>query len=158
MSSSKGCSSILLVTEMIQICIVTVLLANWESSFKFALSRSSCSLWSCCHETYSHFCPRPGHRLRQRSSANERTLSFQGSFTKRHHARSRYRRSNPNPPTGSPSPTLSVHSLNLGLLSLYHNRHIHYSVSVLILVNLDVLGLLVHLLLDDGFRFSARSS
>ena len=80
------------------------------------------------------------------------------SFTKRHHARSRYRRLDPNPLIGSPSPILSVRSLNLGLLSLYHNSHINNFVSVLILGNLDVLGLLVDLLLHDGFRFSARFS
>ena len=62
------------------------------------------------------------------------------SFTKRHYARLRYRRSNPNPLIGAPSPTLSEHSLNLRSLFLYYNRHIHSFVSVLILGNLDVLG------------------
>ena len=89
-------------------------------------------------------------------------LSFQLSNTKRHHARSQYRRSNTtNPLVGSPFPTLSVHCLNLGNLFLYHNSHnshINNFVSVLILGNLDVLGLLVDPFLGDGFRFSARSS
>ena len=93
-------------------------------------------------------------------------LSFQVSSTKRHHARSPYRRSNPNPLTGFPSPTLSARSLNLRVLSLPLNRHIINLVSVLILRDLDVCGLVplgvlghvVDLLLDDGFRFSARSS
>ena len=93
-------------------------------------------------------------------------LSFQVSDTQRHHARSQYRRSNPNPLIGSPSPILSVHSLNLGILFLSHNGHINNFVSVLILRDLDVLGLVplgvfghvVDLLLGDGFRFSARSS
>ena len=88
-------------------------------------------------------------------------LSFLVFFTKHQDARSRYRRSNPNSLIGIPSPTLSVHSLNLRKLSLHRSRHIHNFVSVRILRNLDVLGLvpdyLSDLLLSDGFRFSARS-
>ena len=56
------------------------------------------------------------------------------------------------------SPTLSVHCLNLGDRILYPNSHINNLIGELILVNLDVIGLLVDLLLDDGFRFSARST
>ena len=82
----------------------------------------------------------------------------QVSFTKHQHARSLYRRSNPHPLVGFPSPTLSVHRLNLRNLFLYHNSDINNFVSVLILGNLDVLGLLVDLHLGIGFRFSARSS
>ena len=89
-------------------------------------------------------------------------LSFQVSFTKHQYARSRYRRSNQNSLVVFPFPTLPVHSLNLRKLSLHRNRHIHKSVSGLILRNLDVLGLvpgyLSDLLLDDGFRCSAQSS
>ena len=93
-------------------------------------------------------------------------LSFQVSFTQHQHARSLYRTSNPNPLVESPSPTLSVHRLNLGNRFLYHNSHINNFVCVLTLGNLDVLGLaplgvyglLIDLLLGDGFRFSARSS
>ena len=55
---------------------------------------------------------------------------FKGFFIKRHNARLRYRRSNSNPLIGAPSPTLSVHSLNLRNLFLYYNRHIHSFVSV----------------------------
>ena len=82
-------------------------------------------------------------------------LSFQVSFTKHQNARSLLQRSNPNSFVGFPSPTLSVHSLNQRKLSLHLNRHIHNFVIVLILRNLD---LVVDLLLDDLFRFSARSS
>ena len=93
-------------------------------------------------------------------------LSSQVSSTKRHHARSPFRRSNPNPLIGSPSPNLSVHILNLRKLSLHRNRHINNFVSVLILCDLDVcglvplgvFGLVVDLLQGDGFRFFARSS
>ena len=101
-----------------------------------------------------------------RDLARMNELSFQVSTTKRHHARSPYRRSNPNPLIGFPSPTLSARSLNLRVLSLPLNRHINNFVSVLILRDLDVCGLVplgvlghvIDLLLDDGFRFSARSS
>ena len=55
------------------------------------------------------------------------------SFTKRQHARSLYRRSNPNPLVESLSPNPAVR-LNLGKLSLYCNSHINNSVSVLILL------------------------
>ena len=86
-------------------------------------------------------------------------LSFQVSYTKRQHARSQYRRSNPIPLIEFPSPTLSVHSLNLRDGILYHNRNINNFVSVRILRDLDVCGLvpgdLSDLLLGDGFRFSA---
>ena len=82
-------------------------------------------------------------------------LSFQVPSTKRQHARSQYRRSNPNLLVGSSSPTLFVHRLNLKKLSLHSNRHINNFVSVLILRNLDVLGHLVDLLLGDGILFSS---
>ena len=42
--------------------------------------------------------------------------------------------------------------LNLRDLSLHRNRHINNLVNVLSLRNLDVLGLLVDLLLGDGFH------
>ena len=45
--------------------------------------------------------------------------------------------------------------LHLEKLFLYRNSHINNFVCVLILVNPDVLGLLVDLLLSDWFRFSA---
>ena len=87
---------------------------------------------------------------------NERTPSFQMSFTKRHHARLQYRRSNL---LGrSPSPTLPVHKLNLRNLSLYPNRHICNFVSVLILRHLDVHVHLVDRLLGHRYIFSALSS
>ena len=65
-------------------------------------------------------------------------LPFRVSFTKRQHARSLYRRSNPNSLIGFPSPTFSVPQWNLEELSLYLNSHINTFVSVLILRDLDV--------------------
>ena len=84
-------------------------------------------------------------------------LSFQVSYKKA--SRSPYRRSNPNPLVGLPSPILSVHRLNLGNKILYYNSHFNNFVRVLILCNLDVCGLvplgvldLVVDLLDDPGR------
>ena len=67
--------------------------------------------------------------------------SFQVSFTKRHHARLHDRKSKPNSLVKYPSPTLSVHRLNLRDLSLHRDRHINKFVSVLNLRDLDVFGL-----------------
>ena len=90
-------------------------------------------------------------------------------MTKRQYVRSLYRRSNPNSLVRFPSRILSVPHWNQQELPLYINSHINNFVSVLILrdldvcggvlilENLDVLGLLVDLLMGDWFRFSTRS-
>ena len=58
-------------------------------------------------------------------SLNERFLSFQVSFAKRHYARLQYRKSDPNPLVKYFSQTLSAHRLNLRNLSLHRGRHIN---------------------------------
>ena len=88
-------------------------------------------------------------------------LSFRVFYTKHQHARALCRSSNSNQLVGSLCLTFSVRRLNLRNLSLHCNRHIHNFVSVLVLRNFDVLGLvllgvfglLVDLLQGDGFRF-----
>ena len=75
---------------------------------------------------------------------------FPVSCTEREHACSLYRRSNSSPLVESLSPTLSVRLLILGETCFcHHNSHINNFVCVLILRNLDVLGLVVDLLLVD---------
>ena len=84
------------------------------------------------------------------------------SYTRRQHERSQYRKSNPNPLIGFPSPTLSVHCFESERQDPFQNSHINNFVSVLILRDLDVFGLVplgvlghvVDLLLGDGFRFA----
>ena len=130
MSGSKGCETILLVTEMIQIRSFTMLLFPGETGGKVSVQiRSFTSLAvrfdrSCC-ETCGHLCPETLTIAHVHDLLRMDGLSFQVSFTKNQYVRSRYRRSSPNSLVGFPSPTLSVHSLNLRKLSLHRNRHMH---------------------------------
>ena len=140
-SVSNGCIIILLVTGLIQLCSVTILLVAGETgnrASKFALSRSCCSLWSCCCESVHH----DDHPLWSCCSIvflNE--LWFRVSLTKRRMLT--YTVSEVQPGFGFPCATHSVHRLHLGDLVLYLNSHINNFVCVLILRNLDVLGWLI---------------